>query len=609
MVFDMEQREKNSVTTVLFVVGGLFIAVAAVLFATTAWKSFSQGAKDITVFLVMAIGFVSSFLVRRKEKLQKTATVLYYLATVFLGLTVYALFAHYLMPDSVMEMGSLYSGAINCFPVFMAHVSMAVAAGISFFMFRGTLDMVLLVLLVDMSLFWGGNNFDSYTTYLPVVLSTFGLIQLFYTVAMLKEEIWNPYADDNLHTGAAICYWFNVALYSLLVFINLDTAMVQTSKFFEAYYMDHQLQIGQILSFSVNAGMLVLMISLTYRKLCTMALRILQSLSVLLLVPAIAMPLKVIVEICTYREMKGDLLCFLCYVLCCCLLVALPRIEMLVLAASYGGMMAFVQVMVYGMYSGTNGWIGNETVYPYLSIFLIAFILVLVRCYQKDSLSLSSLLLEDNCGLLTYQEMFRYRMEACLSFVVVLVLLLLYYCTEQSITFGVSVLIASGMLFAACHARGAGDARSILLTIALFFAELAFFTQNFFTIPEELRVEWRILLLALGLIAVCHIFREKRDIELVRFVSFCGLIGIQLLYNICFGELYNALILGIVGIVILLYGVFANDKSYVLLAAVTLICLVAYLTKSFWLSISWWVYLLVAGIVLIGLAIKKEREG
>ena len=83
----------------------------------------------------------------------------------------------------------------------------------------------------------------------------------------------------------------------------------------------------------------------------------------------------------------------------------------------------------------------------------------------------------------------------------------------------------------------------------------------------------------------------------------------QLLYNMAFGEIHNALILGVVGIIILLYGVFLNEKNYVLLAAVTLICLVVYLTKSFWLSISWWVYLLVAGVVLIALAIKKEREG
>lgn len=605
----MEQKEKNSVTTVLFVVGGLFIAVAAVLFATTAWQSFSQGAKDVTVFLVTVIGFVSSFLVRRQEKLLKTAAVLYYLATVFLGLTVYAVFAHYLMPDSAMEMGSLYSGAINCFPVFMAHVGMAVAAGISFFCYRKTLDIVLFVLLVDMSLFWGGNNFDSYTTYLPVVLSTFGLIQLFYTVAMLKEELWNPLADDNLHTGAAICYWFNVALYSLLVFINLDTAIVQASNFFDAYHVNHQLQIGQILSFTVNAAMLVLMLSLNYKRLGTMTLRVLHSLSVLLLVPAIAMPLKMIVEIGTYKEMKGDLLCFLCYVLCCCLVVALPRIEMLALVVSYGGMMALLQVMVYGMYSGTNGLIGSETVYPYLSLFLIVFLLVLVRCYREDSLSLSSLLLEDNSRMLTYQEMFYYRLQACLSFIVVLVSMLLYYCTEQSITFGVSALVASGFLFAACQVRGTGDVRGILLTTALFFAELALCTQDFFTVPEELRVEWRILLLSLGVIAACHIFREKKDVELVQFVSLCGLLGIQLLYNLCFGEIYNALILGMVGIIILLYGVFRNDKSYVVMAAVVLICLVGYLTKSFWLSISWWVYLLVAGIALVALAIKKEREG
>lgn len=605
----MEQKGKNSVTTVLFVVGGLFVAVAALLFATTAWQNFSQGAKDITLFIITVIGFAAAFFIHRQERLQGTATVFYYLATVFLGLTVYAFLVHYLMPSSVMKEGGLYSGAINCFPVFMAHVSMAAAAGISFLCYRKTLDVVLFVLLVDMSLFWGGNNFDSYTTYLPVVLSTFGLIQLFYTIAMLKEEVWNPQSDENLHTGAAICYWFNLAVYSMLVLINMDTAIVEASHFLGEYYMNHQLHIGQIVSFALNAGMLVLMLSLIYRRLRSQAAQIMQSLSVLLLVPAFAMPAKVIVEMCTNREMEGDLLCFLCYVLCCCLLVALPRIEMLVLVVSYGGMMALVQMMEFGLHSGTNGFLGNETVYPYLSIFLLAFVLVLVRCCRRDTLPLSSILLEDSCGMFTCQEMFRYRLEACLSFVAILFSELIYYCSDTNMTFGVSALIASALLFAACQTRGTGDARAILLTITLFFAEIAAFSQTFITIPEELRVEWHILLLALAVIAVRYIYSDKEVMEQIEFVCISCLIGIQLLWNAAFGELHNALILGVVGIVILLYGVFRDDKKYVLLAAGTLIGLVVYLTKGFWLSISWWVYLLAAGIFLIALAIKKEREG
>ena len=211
--------------------------------------------------------------------------------------------------------------------------------------------------------------------------------------------------------------------------------------------------------------------------------------------------------------------------------------------------------------------------------------------------------------MFTQQEMFQYRLEACISFVAIPVSLLLYYCTEQNIIYGSCALIASSLLFVACQMRGQNEGKSILFTIALVFAEMALFAQNFFTVPDELRVEWRILLLSAGVIAVRYIFREKSGAKLAQFICLSCLIGMQLLYNMAFGEIHNALILGVVGIIILLYGVFLNEKNYVLLAAVTLICLVVYLTKSFWLSISWWVYLLVAGVVLIALAIKKEREG
>lgn len=605
----MERKDKNSITTILFIVGGLFIAVAAVLFATTAWNSFSQGAKDITIFLAAVIGFAASYLVRQREQLQETATVLYYLATIFSGLAVYVLFAHYLMLSSLVE-GDLYSNSSYSVPVFMAHLSMTIAIGVRLLRDRRALDIILLVVLVDMSYFWGVYNFISDFSCFPIVLSLFGLIQLFYTLAIVKEEAWNTESDKNVHTTAWSCYLLHIGVYGLMLLLSWSMASIEALSFLRIYNMKSYIEIGQTLGFLINAAMLLLIMSLLYRKVCLPVIRIFQSASMLLFVPAIVLPLKLAVEWCTRTEIEGGVICFVCYVLCCCVLFAFPRIEMLVCTASYAALAGVLQVMQFEFDMHVLGREGGvlEPVYPYQSLFLIAYVLVLLRCYRRDTLQLSSLLLEDRQGELDYREMLDRRLKNCIWYAGIIISVLFYYCTGQSMLFGVSSFIATALCFAAFQTKE-GEGRSVMLTIAVFFTLIALFSQTIIAVPEELRVEWCILVLSLGVIAVCHIFKEKKEMKVAQFICISCLIGMQLIWNLGFGEQLNALILGAVGIGILLYGVFFNYKNYVLLAAVTLICLVVYLTKDFWLSISWWVYLLVAGIGLVALAIKKEREG
>ena len=74
------------------------------------------------------------------------------------------------------------------------------------------------------------------------------------------------------------------------------------------------------------------------------------------------------------------------------------------------------------------------------------------------------------------------------------------------------------------------------------------------------------------------------------------------------GGIGNVLILGLTGIVMLIVASLQNNKKYVVASSVTLVLLVLYLTREFWLSIAWWVYLFVAGVILVILAIKKAKE-
>ena len=88
----------------------------------------------------------------------------------------------------------------------------------------------------------------------------------------------------------------------------------------------------------------------------------------------------------------------------------------------------------------------------------------------------------------------------------------------------------------------------------------------------------------------------------------CQQLAGLLLYDLNGGQLENILILGLTALVILLAASVYKRKEYMIASSVLLLLIALYLTRSVWLSIAWWVYLLVAGIVLIVLAVRWEKN-
>jgi hypothetical protein len=76
--------------------------------------------------------------------------------------------------------------------------------------------------------------------------------------------------------------------------------------------------------------------------------------------------------------------------------------------------------------------------------------------------------------------------------------------------------------------------------------------------------------------------------------------------------LADRLILGIVSVLAIIIGMQFKAKIYLFSGIMTLISNILIQTKQLWLSIPWWVYLLIAGLVLIGMAsyneIRKNKD-
>lgn len=147
------------------------------------------------------------------------------------------------------------------------------------------------------------------------------------------------------------------------------------------------------------------------------------------------------------------------------------------------------------------------------------------------------------------------------------------------------------------------------VTADLFCLTLALMGMEMHFIPEAVAFEKGVLCAAAGVWMLGGIFKLKNiEIKYVQLGLNCLIMAAWLYHNIEDGELVNVLLLGAAALAMMLLAIWKNHKGYIVLGGVTLILLVLYMTRRFWLSVSWWVYLMAAGMIMIGIAVERERR-
>ena len=150
-----------------------------------------------------------------------------------------------------------------------------------------------------------------------------------------------------------------------------------------------------------------------------------------------------------------------------------------------------------------------------------------------------------------------------------------------------------------------------LLTAASVVLLIAWVTEPWFRRPDLWTTEWSIV----GFMAMCifnmvvvykHTTHETWG--WITFASAIICILIQAQQAVSDGHVTDALVLGIVMLVVLVWAYLTRKKQWFILAGVTLIAQSIYASREFWKSIAWWVYLLVAGAVLIIIAARSEYK-
>ncbi|KSU83112.1 hypothetical protein GA0061096_2316 [Fictibacillus enclensis] len=153
-----------------------------------------------------------------------------------------------------------------------------------------------------------------------------------------------------------------------------------------------------------------------------------------------------------------------------------------------------------------------------------------------------------------------------------------------------------------------------LQTVSLAVGLLTYYTiLDMFHVPSVIITE----LYVLPWILLSYLITQKtwnlneKSVMIVQY-SLIGLISIILMVDAMYSyKIADAVILGSLAVLSILYGFISKQKSYFFSGLIVLIVNVFVQTRPYWGNMPWWVYLLMAGILLIGFAgyheFKKQK--
>lgn len=146
------------------------------------------------------------------------------------------------------------------------------------------------------------------------------------------------------------------------------------------------------------------------------------------------------------------------------------------------------------------------------------------------------------------------------------------------------------------------------LTLSAAITVLAFWIQPFVKWPELMALEVQLVPAALFIWILSFIWKNKRWLPLLQTVLLCLCLLSMVIDAFHTGNVVDALILEAVCLIIFIWAHIRKCTRWIRISGIIIITVALYMTKNFWLSLSWWVYLLAAGLGLILFAAGSEMK-
>ena len=508
----MEKKNKNQISTVLLIVGVIFIMIAGSIFVTTAWQHLSEMGKRMILTCACAGLYAASWKLREKGILVKTEHALYYLAAAGTGFITVSFLGGWDTVNGYID----YAGVSDIFNNADRAMWGLFAAGIGiayrFFRERKAWDFgILSTIFVLMFLLVFDANIDNIAGVIPLILFT-----LLATFQYKETE----------RVGYRIAQSFG------LVVVNHFCI----NELYNMFYAGME---------GADAG-----------------------------------------KWWFYASVVVDLI----------LMALTERRELICSALTVNWFSVAVQI-----FAGFDTWDKEDchlyNLVPFAVTTALTFTVMWYRSREEEYKKLAVI-----HGLMAALEIILFAVAKTEWFHDLSWDVLLFAAMSMS--------IMSAFVFEMIDAMLENDiAKRIMKTCSLVFLEFASFFLVVTLDLDDFSVEAACIFFGAGIVLLGNIWYDRaKGVRVAQFVLTCVTLFVLLLHNIEVEELANLMFLGIVGIVMLVIAAMKNRKEYVIASSTTLSLLALYLTREFWLSIEWWIYLFAAGVILVGIAIKKEKE-
>ena len=175
----------------------------------------------------------------------------------------------------------------------------------------------------------------------------------------------------------------------------------------------------------------------------------------------------------------------------------------------------------------------------------------------------------------------------------------------------VYMVLLGGYWFQYATVRGVNSwelIRKISFTVGGFHLLWAFWIQPFIDWPPSLT--WKVSLagMAVYLWIQTYIWKKSEVLWNLQTVGYGLCLGGLVLEGLFTGRVLDALILEGICLIIFVCSIVKTCVRWRRISGILIVTVVLYMTKDFWFSISWWIYLLAAGTGLLLFAAFSEKK-
>lgn len=156
--------------------------------------------------------------------------------------------------------------------------------------------------------------------------------------------------------------------------------------------------------------------------------------------------------------------------------------------------------------------------------------------------------------------------------------------------------------------RVVGGLKKAAYSLSACLLAVAVWGQPFITWPDWIELELRLLPAVWLIWTLGAIWGRAVWIKTVQTIGYIACLTLLVRDALASGLVVDALIVEAVCLIVFIWSQVKRNILWVWISGVVLLAVVVFMTKDFWLSISWWVYLLAAGIGLIVFAAAAERK-